>query len=48
MRREIAKRQAFPAIALTTNLNDKPILIDVRGFFDSEKAAGKGLYYRTL
>ncbi|MFC2059682.1 nucleotide sugar dehydrogenase [Chloroflexota bacterium] len=29
-------------------MNDKPILIDVRGFFDSQEAVEKGLYYRTL
>ena len=29
-------------------MNDKPVLIDVRGFFDSKEAAEKGLYYRTL
>jgi len=29
-------------------MNDKPILIDVRGFFDDEEAAERGLYYRTL
>jgi len=29
-------------------MNDKPILIDVRGFFDGKEATEKGLYYRTL
>jgi len=29
-------------------MNDKPILIDVRGFFDSKEVAEKGLYYLTL
>jgi len=29
-------------------MNDNPVLIDVRGFFDSQKAAEKGFYYRTL
>ena len=29
-------------------MNDKPILIDVRGLFDNKEAAEKGLYYRTL
>ncbi len=29
-------------------MNDRPILIDVRGFFDSAELAAKGFYYRTL
>jgi len=29
-------------------MNDKPISIDVRGFFDSKETAQKGFYYRTL
>ncbi|MBA7710149.1 UDP-glucose 6-dehydrogenase [subsurface metagenome] len=29
-------------------MNDNPVLIDVRGFFDSQEAAEKGFYYRTL
>lgn len=29
-------------------MNDKPILIDVRGFFDSKEIAEKGFYYLTL
>jgi len=29
-------------------MNDKPILIDVRGLFDNKEAAEKGLYYWTL
>ena len=29
-------------------MKDKPILIDVRGFFDSAEATGKGLHYQTL
>ena len=29
-------------------MNDKPILIDVRGFFDSAELAAKGVHYRTL
>ena len=29
-------------------MNDKPILIDVKGFFADEKAAEQGFYYRTL
>jgi UDPglucose 6-dehydrogenase/UDP-N-acetyl-D-galactosamine dehydrogenase len=29
-------------------MNDKPILIDVRGFFDKKEAEEKGFYYKTL
>jgi len=29
-------------------MNDNPVLIDVRGFFDSQEAAEKGFYYLTL
>ena len=29
-------------------MNDNPVLIDVRGFFDSREAVRKGFYYRTL
>ena len=29
-------------------LNDKPVLIDVRGRFDGEEASKKGFYYRSL
>ena len=29
-------------------MNDKPVLIDVRGFFDNQEASEKGFYYRTL
>ena len=29
-------------------MNDNPVLIDVRGFFDSQEAAEKEFYYRTL
>jgi len=29
-------------------MNDKPVLIDVRGLFDSKEAAEKGFCYRTL
>jgi UDPglucose 6-dehydrogenase/UDP-N-acetyl-D-galactosamine dehydrogenase len=29
-------------------MNDKPVLIDVRGMFDGEEAKRKGLYYKTL
>jgi len=33
---------------LKSIMNDSPILIDVRGFFDSKEATEKGLYYQTL
>jgi UDPglucose 6-dehydrogenase/UDP-N-acetyl-D-galactosamine dehydrogenase len=29
-------------------MNDKPVLIDVRGTFDGEEAKGKWFYYKTL
>ena len=29
-------------------LNDKPVLLDVRGMFDEEAAKGKGVYYKGL
>jgi UDP-N-acetyl-D-galactosamine dehydrogenase len=29
-------------------MNDKPVIIDVRGMFDEEAAKGKGFYYRGL
>ena len=29
-------------------MSDKPVLIDVRGFFDREEAERKGIYYRQL
>jgi len=29
-------------------MNDKPVLIDVRGIFNSAEAIGKGFYYKTL
>jgi len=29
-------------------LNDKPIIVDVRGMFDAEEAKEKGFYYRRL
>jgi UDP-N-acetyl-D-mannosaminuronate dehydrogenase len=29
-------------------MNDKPVLIDVRGMFDDEEANRKGFYYRGL
>ena len=33
---------------LTRMMNDKPVLIDVRGLFDGEEAREKGFYYRSL
>jgi len=32
----------------TIDMNDKPVLIDVRGIFNSAEAIGKGFYYKTL
>ena len=29
-------------------MNNKPVLVDVRGMFDAGEAEGKGLYYKTL
>ncbi|NQE54066.1 UDP-N-acetyl-D-mannosamine dehydrogenase [ANME-1 cluster archaeon GoMg3.2] len=29
-------------------MNDKPVLVDVRGMFDEEEAEGMGIYYKTL
>ena len=29
-------------------MNDKPVLIDVRGMFDEAAAKGKGVYYKGL
>ena len=29
-------------------MNDKPVLIDVRGMFDGKEAISKGFYYKTL
>ena len=29
-------------------MNDKPVIIDVRGMFDEEAAKGKGFYYKRL
>jgi len=29
-------------------MNDKPVLIDVRGIFDEQEARRKGIYYRGL
>jgi len=40
------KRMKFDA--LTMMMNDKPVLIDVRGMFDEEKAKRKGFYYMRL
>ena len=43
--------EAFQEITmdkLKSIMKDKPILIDVRGFFDSKEALEKGFYYRTL
>jgi len=33
---------------LTGMMNDKPVLIDVRGMFDGEEAKKKGFYYKNL
>jgi len=33
---------------LKSVMNDRPILIDVRGFFDRKQAVEEGFYYRTL
>jgi hypothetical protein len=35
-------------IRLKKAMNPKPILIDVRGAFDKEKAESKGICYRTI
>ena len=29
-------------------MNDKPVLVDVRGMFDEQEARRKGIYYRGL
>jgi len=29
-------------------MNEKPVLVDIRGMFDGEEAKRKGLYYKTL
>jgi len=29
-------------------MNDKPIIVDVRGMFDGEEAKKKGFYYRRV
>ena len=29
-------------------MNNKPVLVDVRGMFDEEEAKEKGFYYRRL
>jgi len=42
---------AFKKIALDelrSIMNDNPILIDVRGFFDKQEAKEKGIHYKTL
>ena len=42
---------AFKKIALTELkgiMNDKPALIDIRGFYDSQEAKEKGIYYKSL
>jgi len=36
------------ADTLKSITGDKPVLIDVRGFFDGQEAVEKGFYYRTL
>ena len=33
---------------LARMMNDKPVLVDIRGLFDEEAAKGKGFYYRGL
>jgi len=33
---------------LKGSMNDNPILIDIRGFFDEQQAKQKGRHYRTL
>ena len=33
---------------LTRMMNDKPVLIDIRGMFKGEEAKKKGFYYKTL
>ena len=40
------KKMGFEDIG--TFMNDKPVLIDVRGMFDGEEAKRKGFYYRGL
>ena len=43
--------EAFKEITLAklkSVMNNKPILIDVRGFFSREEALGKGVYYQGL
>jgi UDPglucose 6-dehydrogenase/UDP-N-acetyl-D-galactosamine dehydrogenase len=29
-------------------MNDKPVIVDVRGMFSEEEAEGMGIYYKTL
>ena len=33
---------------LARMMNDKPVLVDIRGLFDVEEANKKGVYYKTL
>jgi len=33
---------------LARRMNDRPVLVDIRGLFDREEAKSKGFYYRTL
>lgn len=33
---------------LTRMMNDKPVLIDVRGMFDKEEVRRRGFYYKSL
>jgi len=40
--------QKFTVDKLRGIMSDRPILIDVRGFFDNREAVEKGFYYRTL
>ena len=40
--------QGMTVAKLEGIMNDKPVLIDVRGLFDSKEAAEKGFCYRTL
>ena len=40
------KKMGFEDIG--TFMNNKPIIVDVRGIFDEEEAKRKGFYYRGL
>lgn len=33
---------------LARRMNDRPVLVDIRGLFDGEEAKMKGFYYRAL